>query len=96
MTVNALHPGVVRTNLAKSNAPWLFTLMSPLYYLFMISPEKGAQTSIYLASLPEVENVNGKYFSKCKPIQSSPITYDEASMKRLWDISASLTHLNET
>ena len=43
VTVNALHPGVVQTDLAKSNAPWLFTLMFPLYYLFMISPEKRAQ-----------------------------------------------------
>jgi hypothetical protein len=58
-----------------------------------MSPEKGAATSLYLASSPEVEGVTGKYFEKKAPVESSPESYDEDIAKRLWEVSARLTHL---
>jgi retinol dehydrogenase 14 len=91
VTANCLHPGVVSTNLARD----FFPLFRLLVRFFFISPEKGAQTSIYLASSPEVEGVSGKYFIKKREAKSSPASYDEAAAKRLWRISEELTHLVE-
>ena len=95
VTANALHPGAVRTNLIASNG-WLFKwIAQPLFDLQAISVEQGAQTSVYLASSPEVDDVTGKYFVRCKPRASSPASYDEAAQKRLWQVSAEMTGLNE-
>ena len=66
VTVNALHPGVVRTHFGQNDASrgrrFMFRVLGP----FFKSPEKGAETSIYLASSPEVEGISGKYFENCK------------------------------
>ena len=61
---------------------------------FMSTPEKGAETSIYLASSPEVEGVSEKYFSKKKERQSSKESHDEVVSQRLWEVSAKLTALS--
>lgn len=91
VTANCLHPGVVSTNLVR-DFPLAFRAF---VRLFFTTPEKGAQTSIYLASSPEVEGISGKYFAKKSAIQSSQASYDEAAAQRLWQISAELTHLVE-
>jgi hypothetical protein len=59
----------------------------------MISPEKGAETSIYLASSPEVEGLSGRYFVKKAEARSSEGSYDERLARRLWEVSAELTNL---
>lgn len=90
VTANTLHPGFVATNFGKSNGGlWntVFTLSRP----FSISPEQGAQTSIYLASSPEVASVSGQYFAKCKATKSSPVSYDREAQQRLWATSEELT-----
>ncbi len=92
VTVNALHPGFVATNLAANNG-WLVRLFLPLVHLFAISPEEGAQTAIYLATSPEVEGVTGKYFVDKKPVESSPESYDRETAARLWQVSVELTGL---
>jgi len=56
-----------------------------------ISAEQGAQTSVYLASSPEVEGVSGKYFGKCQPRASSPASYDVDAQERLWRLCAEMT-----
>jgi hypothetical protein len=58
---------------------------------FMRSPEKGAETVVYLASDPEVETVTGKYFHDLKLKRSSTLSYEEASAARLWHVSEELT-----
>jgi hypothetical protein len=58
-----------------------------------ISPQEGAQTSIYLASSPEVEGVTDKYFSKQRPKRSSKASYDRETWQRLWKVSEELTGL---
>jgi len=91
VTVNALHPGLVATNLGKNNG-WLFKLGMPVMKLIALSPDKGAETSIYLASSPEVEGVTGEYFDKRGQLgRSAPATYDEETAQRLWEISAKMT-----
>lgn len=89
VTANALHPGFVATKFATNNGP-LYTLGMRLMGFLAKSPQKGAQTSIYLACAPEVEGVNGKYFTDLRAVDSSPASYDRASAERLWQASLSL------
>lgn len=89
VTVNCLYPGVVSTNLTHDWA-------SPLRVVFRfvgISPAKGAQTVLHLASSPEVEGISGKYFEKQRPVTLPKLAQDEASTKRLWQISEEMTQL---
>jgi hypothetical protein len=58
---------------------------------FMRSPEKGAETVVYLASDPDIETVMGKYLHDLKPKRSSKLSYDEAVAARLWQVSEELT-----
>jgi NAD(P)-dependent dehydrogenase (short-subunit alcohol dehydrogenase family) len=95
VTANALHPGFVATGFAMNNG-MLWKAGAWVAQRFALSLEQGAQTSIYLASSPEVDGVTGKYFEKSKPVKSSAASYDEATMMRLWNVSAQLAGLTET
>lgn len=93
VTVNCLHPGMVDTNFGKGNGlklPWPFGWMMRK---LTISPERGAQTSLYLATSPAVEGVTGKYFAKQKPARPSRAARDTEAARRLWQVSAELTGL---
>jgi len=92
ITVNALHPGTVRTNFGKELSGIAGFVFKRLDF-FMRSPEKGAETVIWLASAAEVEGVSGKYFLDKKEIRSSKISYDESVAHRLWEVSAQMTGL---
>lgn len=92
VTANCLHPGFVATNFGKSNGG-IFRPLWSLFELAAISPEQGAQTSIYLASAPEVTTVTGQYFVNCHPHPSSPESYDDETARRLWETSLKLTDL---
>jgi len=94
VTVNALHPGFVATNIAQRDLGPFLRLIARVVMLFGISPEEGAKTSVYLASSPDVEGVTGKYFVKSAPRRSVAISYDEALQQRLWEESVKLTHLS--
>ena len=89
VTVNCLHPGVVGSNLLRD----LAAPLRGLYGLVTMSPAKGAQTAIYLASSPEVEGVTGKYFTKKRLAATPKLAQDDASAKRLWQISEEMTQL---
>lgn len=83
VTVNCLHPGVIKTKLLYAgfgNYPGA-------------TPEKGARTPVYLATSPEVEGISGKYFENCKPGRSSPVSYDETMQERLWQVSKRLAKI---
>jgi retinol dehydrogenase-14 len=92
VTANCLHPGAVRTNFG-SGSSGVFGFMVRALRPLMISPEKGAETSIYLASSPEVEGVSGRYFVKKAEARSSDVSYDERIARRLWEVSSELTNL---
>ena len=55
--------------------------------------EEGAETSVYLASSPEVEGITGKFFIRKEPVDSDPFSYDVAAQERLWEISAQMVGL---
>ena len=93
VTANALHPGVVATRIYRSqNRLFNFAAMRVMP-VFALSPEKGARTSVYLASAPEVAAVSGQYFVKRRPKRSWKTSYDEAVQERLWTVSEQLTGL---
>ncbi len=93
VTANALHPGGVNSGFGKNNGG-VMRLAMKMVSRFQLTPEQGAQTSIYLASSPAVEGVSGKYFVDCAEVNSSPASYDEAAQKRLWEVSAEMTGIN--
>ena len=90
MTANSLHPGVVATGFGH-NAKGLFRHLVKLGAPFMLSAARGARTSIYLASSPEVEGVTGEYFIRCRKRKPSRAARDEALAERLWQVSEQLT-----
>lgn len=92
VTVNAVHPGYVGTNMGANNG-WLVRLFLPINRLWAIDVDQGAETVIYLASSPEVEGISGRYYFQNKAVPSSPYSHDENSAKRLWEISAEMTGL---
>jgi retinol dehydrogenase 12 len=89
ITVNALHPGFVKTDIGNANG-WTVRPVWRLMSLLAIPLEQGASTSIHLASAPEVEGISGKYFFEKRPIDSSPVSYDAAAAARLWEVSERL------
>ena len=90
VTVNALHPGFVATNIGADNIPLLGKPIKWLINRFVKSAEEGAETTIYLATSPEVEGVTGKYFVDCQAVASSSVSYDETAARRLWQVSAEM------
>ncbi|MGA2142302.1 MAG: SDR family oxidoreductase [Brevinematales bacterium] len=87
---NALHPGVVRTGFGLNTKNSFFKALLRIFGLFIITPEQGSDTSVFLASSPEVKGITGKYFNKCKPFIVSKNSLDAVERKRLWDISEKL------
>lgn len=95
VTANSLHPGTVRTGYGRGGDARGFLafgirIASPLF----LSPAKGARTSIYLSSSPEVESVSGQYFVKCRPRQPRRWALDSEAARRLWEVSERVTGLN--
>ncbi len=93
ITVNALHPGGVNTQIIQQFGERLRPLM-PLLGRFLLTPEQGAATSIYLASSPAAEGVTGKYFVKSKEKRSAKASYDLTLAQQLWETSERLTGLH--
>ncbi|MFX0005890.1 MAG: SDR family oxidoreductase [Candidatus Hermodarchaeota archaeon] len=89
VTANAVHPGVVATNLGRDQSKFSQWFAKK----FFKSPEEGAQTSIYLASSSEVEGITGKYFINKEPRESSIESYNEENAERLWKICEEMTGL---
>lgn len=89
VTANCLHPGFVASRFAAQSGG-LISRVIGAGKIFAISPEKGAQTIIYLSTSPEVARVSGAYFYKCRPATPSIEARDEAAAARLWALSAEL------
>jgi retinol dehydrogenase 14 len=89
VSANCVHPGAVRTHLGDEGG--LVGIGIKIARPFYMSPEKGAETLIYVATSREVEGISGKYFHKKK---ERPVPFDERDSKRLWDVSMKLSGLN--
>ena len=95
ITANALTPGLVATDIWKKVNRLLTPLIFPVIQRVGLTPLQGAQTSIYLATSPEVEGVTGKYFVDKKPVQTSPASYDVEAARQLWKVSLDLVGLQD-
>ena len=92
VTANCLHPGVVRTGFGRDARPLMrvgITIAKP----FMLSPERGADTIVYLASSPDVAAKTGGYYVKRQLREPSAAARDDGLARRLWEISERLTGL---
>lgn len=90
VTVNCFHPGFVASSLGKGNG----FPVRPFYLLarpFAVSPQKGAETGVWLATAKDVAGVSGKYFYKRREARSNAASHDEDAQERLWKDSARLT-----
>jgi len=92
VTANCAHPGVVRTGFGRESRPLLklgITIARP----FMLSPERGADTIVYLASSPDVAGQTGGYYVKRQRREPSAAARDDAAARELWELSEKLTGL---
>lgn len=87
ISVNALHPGFVKTRFGDNNRGFWGLGIRVSKYFGAISVEKGAQTSVYLSSSPDLDGVSGKYFFDSKEKRSSQNSYNLNDRKRLWAYS---------
>ena len=94
ITANCLHPGFVASRFGDQSGG-LFSYVLRFAKIFAISPEKGADTIVYLASSPEVANVSGGYFDKCCPATPSKEAQDGAAAERLWQETAKLAGIEK-
>ncbi len=90
VTANCLHPGFVASRFGNQSGGVLQSLFG-VAKLFAITPEKGAETIIYLASSPEVANVSGGYFYRCRQVRPSAQAQSDAAAQRLWAETEKLT-----
>lgn len=93
VTANALHPGLVSTSFGGEDPGGAQRLLVPVLRPFTKSPERGAATSIHVASDPALERVTGRYFAKSKQRRSSGRSADQAAAARLRAVSAQLVGL---
>ena len=90
MTANCFHPGLVATGFNFNNGP-LMTLAMWVTKAFARSPERGAETLVWLADSPEVAQVTGGYFFDKRLVRPSPLARDAAVAQRLWQVSEEQT-----
>jgi NAD(P)-dependent dehydrogenase (short-subunit alcohol dehydrogenase family) len=91
ITVNALHPGRVGTDIFKADFSSLGPLVKWVVARVSLTAEQGADNTIFLASSPEVDGMTGKYFVKREAVPSSPLSYDTELARQLWEVSERLT-----
>ena len=92
VTATCLHPGVVRTGFGRQG-PAFIRFFFKAVSLFLLTPERGADTAIWLASSPEVDGTSGGYYEKRRIATPSRAARDPESARRLWRLSERLTGL---
>ncbi len=106
ITANCLHPGMVATHAGSDSQGIVWRLINPyrpflvrsllrMPHTFLLTPEHGAETTLFLASSPEVEGITGKYFVRKAEARSSRESYDPMLAERLWKLDAELVGLTQ-
>ena len=96
VSVFLLHPGMVQTTILKHRSKIWQNFVGKVVHPFrviVISPEKGALTSIYCATHPSIEKYSGKYFFKCKPTGVWKMAKNKAKTEQLWKMSLKMCNL---
>jgi WW domain-containing oxidoreductase len=86
-TANAVHPGVIATNLGRHMNPLVWRVYSAVGPLFLKTVPQGAATEVYVAASPALAGVSGQYFADCNVAQARRDTNDAALAKKLWEVS---------
>jgi len=89
VTANCLHPGFVATRFGDRSGG-LLSIVIRVAKMFAITPEKGAETIVYLASSPDVAEVSGQYFYQSRPATPTKQALDDATGEKLWEITKKL------
>ena len=89
MVSNALHPGIVRTELGRDQ-PWWMNVVGLLMLPISKSPEQGAATSLYVATNEELGRKGGGYFADCAPGRVHKLSGNAQLESRLWQRSEEL------
>lgn len=92
-TANAVHPGIIMTNLARHFPKWQQIAGRLIGWTFMKSMEAGAATTCYVATNPALANISGYYFADCNPELPSKQMQDPALAAKLWEVSEELTNV---
>ena len=95
ISINALQPGLVKTDIGLKHTKWLHGFVWKLRRSGGVSPAEGAKTSIYLASSEAAKGVSGKYWDKCKPKPSSKLSYDKEVAHQMWEKSLALLGITD-
>jgi len=90
IAVNCLHPGFVATRFGDQSGGAMSLVIRAAKQLIAISPEKGAETIVYLASSPEAATVNGGYFYKSRPATPTRAAQDDEAGEKLWEATKKL------
>jgi NAD(P)-dependent dehydrogenase (short-subunit alcohol dehydrogenase family) len=93
VTATVLHPGMTNTGFSAQDPARAFAPLVAIMRPFMRSPDRGADTAIYLASSPAAEGITSRYFADRKARSSSKDSYDTVTSARLWQVSAELVGL---
>lgn len=95
VSVNAVQPGLVKTDIGLKHTNWLHSLAWKLRRSGGVPPEQGAATQLHLAIAQEVKGLSGKYWNNCSPKPSSKSSYNEADASRLWEISEEMCGIDD-
>ncbi|XP_041035476.1 retinol dehydrogenase 11-like [Carcharodon carcharias] len=99
VTVNAVHPGILWTDMTRNmmyhQPVWVRLLIAPLYFCLKTA-KQGAQTTIHCAVTPELDTVTGQYFRDCELSEVAYYAQDECTAKSLWDLSVEMVHLESS
>ncbi|XP_064637353.1 dehydrogenase/reductase SDR family member on chromosome X-like [Lineus longissimus] len=96
VTTNALHPGVVNTDLYRHVHPSIRGLLLLMARYLLKTPRQGADTSLYAALSEDLEGRGGLYLDNCRPVKSANDTYNIQLQRELWFLSLHLTHIDPT
>lgn len=94
VTVNAADPGIVGTDIVVNRETGFGTLLSKCHKLLFKTPAKGAETIVWLASSPNAQGLNGRFFVNKKCVPSCRRSHDEEAAQKLWALSESMTGLS--
>jgi retinol dehydrogenase 12 len=95
LLINAVQPGLVKTDIGLKHTFSLHGLVWKLRRLAGVSPEKGAATSVYLASSAEASGLSGKYWDKCKPKPAAKMAYNVEDAAQLWELSKEMCGIRD-
>src|SRR5437588_372076 len=96
VTANSLHPGVVRTNFGAEDQARFFAVIGRVILPLLKTPAQGAQTSVYLASSPNIDGVTGQFFANRKSKRPNNIAFDTKLTAKLWNVSADLVGVHDS